>query len=209
MNPSCNTHKSLFSLAFLTIAFVSISSANALECKNVKQKISSRSEIHQKLENLAELHVYYGSIEGHKTSSIFNVYRTQACMDDGIQGDVFRFQTLAKPTARSKERLYYCYAKIVSPRAGVVLNRGTFCSITPASAKNAPTSADGYPYNLASDPYSTDRSHHDNEKSPDFDHLENEFNHALNRGLDQGFDPFYDSYRMNSNGPDDGVDSPL
>lgn len=196
----------LSSLSFASLfAFSASAQAGNLECKTVAQKISKTSETYQRIENLAELQVYYGTIEGFKTSPVLNLYRTQACTENGMKGDVFRFQTLAKPTPRSKERLFYCYAKIVSPQAHLFFNYGTHCS----TSNDQEIASSGFPYNQSSDPYSTDSSHQRNERSPDYNHLENEFNHALNRGLDQGFDPFFDSDQRNTDGPDSIEGSPL
>lgn len=179
--------------------------AGTLKCQNVNQKISQTSENYSHIENLASIHVYYGSIDGYKTSPILNLYRTQICTDDGVKGEVFRFQTLAKSTARAKEMLFYCYAKVVSPKRDVRLNTGTYCSIS----ENETVATSGFPYNQPSDPYSTNRDHHGSERSPDYDRMESEFTHALNRGIDQGFDPFFNSDHPNSNGPDSISGSPL
>jgi hypothetical protein len=201
-----------YSVLTLVITFVcSASSTHAASerpfCRSTQKSLTSSSTHYPTLDQWAELQVYYGSIEGYKTSPIFNLVLTQTCESAGMKGFIYRFQTWAKPTRRSKTKLYYCYAKMVEIPSGFRKNNGTFCSLSlDSTLNNSETSTIEFTYDQPSDPYSI--HHTSSSDSPDYSQLQNEFNHSLNIGLDRGFDPFFDTRTQSDHGPDSRSGSP-
>lgn len=186
-------------LVLLSFSFVSNAEAGKPKCKVVNQSIERDSKLYRYVDELAELHVYYGDIRARKVGKISRTFLTDSCTKDGMKGFVVRFQTWAKVTPQSAQKLFYCYAKIVQYGAGDLRNQGTFCT----KAKNSAAAQVEFPYDQPSDPYSRFAEQSSSSSSySEVDGLEEEFNHSRSVGIDSGFDPFYDTNSGDDNGPD-------
>ncbi len=182
-------------LLLTTIVCVSATAqAGAPKCKTVNERISRDSKLYAYVNDLANLHVYYGNISAKKVGLISKTFLTDSCTKDGVKGVVVRFQTLVKQSPSSAQKLFYCYSKIIQYSSSDQRNQGTFCT----KAKSNQNIDIQFPYDLPSDPYSRFSS-----VETDVDGLVDEFKHSRNVGIDSGFDPFYNTSSPNSNGPDD------
>jgi hypothetical protein len=190
-----NTLSKITFVALFTI-FISNAEASKPKCKIINESVPRDSKLYQYVDELADLHVYYGDIRAKKMNKISKTFLTDICTKDGMKGYVVRFQTWAKLTTASAQKLFYCYSKIIQYGSNDLRNQGTFC--TPV--KSTQISPLEFPYDLPSDPYS--RYTEQSSGSSDVDGLEDEFNHSRSVGIDSGFDPFYDTQNRHDDGPD-------
>lgn len=180
-------------LLSVLVSFFSTAEAAPPKCKTINERISRDSKLYRYVNELADLHVYYGNISAKKTGLISKSFLTDTCIQDGVKGFVVRFQTYAKLSTQSSQKLFYCYSKIIQYGSGSQRNQGTFCTKSKAQQQQQVQ----FPYNIPSDPYSRFSA-----VDTEVDGLVDEFNHSRNVGIDSGFDPFYNTNSNGSEGPD-------
>ncbi len=100
-----------------------------LVCKKANKPLSKQTKLFKTINNLADLHVYYGSIEGRKVGNVYNVSLYQDCKTSDFRAVLIHFNTKAKINPRSKAREFHCYSKSMTYNQVDWRNLGTFCSL--------------------------------------------------------------------------------
>lgn len=175
-------------ITFLLFASLVFSNAHAgIQCADTKLKISEKDGLFNYVDNLADYHVYYGSISAKKTGKISKVFVTKTCTKNSTSAYLVRFQ------AEASNNIFYCFSKVMTYSNGKVINNGTVCSLS----KTKKVSTLDFPYNTNQDPYSNRAQ--DN-SSPD--DIYDGYAQPGRTGFEGNLDPFYNSYSGNSEGPD-------
>jgi hypothetical protein len=201
-----NARYRLFLTLLLAVSTTAAARAEQPDCKTLNESVKSGSKLFRYVDDLAEHHVYYGSITTAKSSAISKVFLTDECRLESKTGVIIRFQVNAKEQKKTLSRLYYCYAKIVKLSRTDWRNNGTFCGLSKNDSLERQEIR--FPYDSPSDPYARVQLPTGASDS-DIDRLKDEYDHARASGLDSGFDPFYDTGSRNTDGPDSKNDSGL
>jgi hypothetical protein len=187
--------KNILLIATLISSISPVLASNA-KCNKRATTVSSKSKLYTFLDNIAELHVYYDSIEGRKVKPIKDVTITRTCKNEYLQAHEVKFTTYAKVTPRSKERLFYCVARVIlDEAASPAQNQSAFCSLDKNELSlNTWTTK----------PTSSSSNNQEHSRNADFNTNEDEFNRSQQ---DSGFDVWFDEFSGARENQDDSPDS--